>query len=449
MRAVADGAEDPRTVRGRIDEHGRLVAADPELEMLQRDAGAELGQQLALPQVRAIVELAARLGTAVERPARAASSVRDYQFTVHAIPGPDGVELVIDRWRSQAAAPARLGDVATAAPRDSREEVERLAWSCDSELQVDALSPGLARRLGVGEGSDDGRPPLTRLLQLVEDEDGNFPLLAALASRGSFDGQKARLRGDPSVVLTLAASPRVAKDGAFAGFDGTATLDSVPVDESAAPTAAAASDDIDRILRSPLDRIIASAEKIVERGDGPLRRDYADYGNDIAAAARHLITVLQSMGAQAESPEGMVELTSLAAEAAVMLEGAASDAGVEIALPDSSFMSARGDENAIIQILVNLIGNAIRHSPAGEAVRVDFASVAGRATVTVSDRGPGIAEADRARVFQPFERGGTHAGGTGLGLAIARRLAQSMGGDLTLDSAPGEGARFTLSLPAA
>ena len=65
------------------------------------------------------------------------------------------------------------------------------------------------------------------------------------------------------------------------------------------------------------------------------------------------------------------------------------------------------------------------------------------------DQGPGIAEADQQRIFGRFERADAREGGTGLGLAIARRLARSMGGDVTLDSAPGEGARFTLTLPAA
>jgi signal transduction histidine kinase len=67
--------------------------------------------------------------------------------------------------------------------------------------------------------------------------------------------------------------------------------------------------------------------------------------------------------------------------------------------------------------------------------------------VTVSDHGPGIAPADQQRIFERFERAHTAQEGTGLGLAISRRLARSMGGDVTLESTPGEGARFTLTLP--
>ena len=72
----------------------------------------------------------------------------------------------------------------------------------------------------------------------------------------------------------------------------------------------------------------------------------------------------------------------------------------------------------------------------------------GMAEAVVADQGKGIAIEDQARIFEKFERvDPTEAGGNGLGLYIARRLARAMGGDLTVESAPGEGARFTLSLP--
>ena len=103
----------------------------------------------------------------------------------------------------------------------------------------------------------------------------------------------------------------------------------------------------------------------------------------------------------------------------------------------------------MIQILVNLLINAIRYSPEGGTVRLSFAKAGGTASVIVSDQGPGVAEADQQRIFQRFERAQTEEAGTGLGLAISRRLARSMGGDVTLDSAPGEGARFSLILPSA
>jgi signal transduction histidine kinase len=67
--------------------------------------------------------------------------------------------------------------------------------------------------------------------------------------------------------------------------------------------------------------------------------------------------------------------------------------------------------------------------------------------VIVTDKGPGIAEADQQRIFERYERVDKNIDGSGLGLAISRRLARTMGGDIRLESAPGEGARFTLVLP--
>ena len=80
---------------------------------------------------------------------------------------------------------------------------------------------------------------------------------------------------------------------------------------------------------------------------------------------------------------------------------------------------------------------------------LSFESAQGVARAHVTDQGPGIDPADQQRIFERFERVKGGEGGTGLGLAIARRLAHSMGGDILLDSAPGQGSRFTLSLPAA
>jgi len=131
----------------------------------------------------------------------------------------------------------------------------------------------------------------------------------------------------------------------------------------------------------------------------------------------------------------------------IMLESSAEERDVRIELDQPEPLRARGEERAVIQILVNLIVNAIRYSPEGGNVRLSFAKTSGTASVTVSDQGRGIAAGDEQRIFERFERAHTKEGGTGLGLAISRRLARSMGGDVSLDSAPGEGARFTLTLP--
>ncbi len=110
------------------------------------------------------------------------------------------------------------------------------------------------------------------------------------------------------------------------------------------------------------------------------------------------------------------------------------------------------DRDRIDQLLLILVDNAIRHSPAGGVVRLGLTvDTPGRtAVVTVSDDGPGIRDDDLERIFEPFERaGGARADhdGAGLGLAIARRLAIGHGGELSVSSQPGHGATFRLQLP--
>jgi len=440
---VASAPSEPRPIVGRIDKAGRLVAADPELETLQRQAGSNLGQRLALPQVAAVAELARKLGIPVTRPAVAASADQDIELWVQATPEGDEVVLSLQGWTERAPTAPRLaallGGPAEAAPESHNE------WAADEELRLISLSPELAEHLGVDVAEASGQP-LTRAMRLIENEAGEMPLISALAGRRGFAEQKASSRTDDSRSVVLTGEVVAAADGRFAGFRGTAALDQ-PQPNGGASAAADFDQALEEVLRSPIDRIIDSAERIVERADGPLRSDYASYGNDIAAAARHLLSVVRSMSEDPAHGHRAIDLSALAAEAVVMLESLAEERNVSIAPEMTEPLPASGQEPAVIQILVNLIGNALRHSPAGSTVHLSFNRTHASASVTVTDEGPGIEPADQQRIFERFERLQSQEGGTGLGLAISRRLARSMGGDVTLDSAPGEGARFTLTLP--
>jgi signal transduction histidine kinase len=431
-------------VLGRVDKAGRLIAADPQFEALQCQAGSSLGQKLALPQVAAVAQLARKLRIPVSRPAIAASVDHDIDLWVRATPEGDEVTLSLEGWTERAPAGPRLaallgGSTEADSPAPLNE------WAADEELRIISLSPALSEHLGVDVTEIAGQP-LTRALRLQENQSGEMPLISALAARRSFSSQRAVSRTDETRLLLLSGEVVTATDGAFAGFRGTAELDqAAPLVEPSSSTAFDHA--LDEVLRSPLDRIIESAERIVERSDGPLRSDYASYGNDIAAAARHLLSVVRSMSEDPTHGHRPVDLAALATEAVMMLESTAEDRQVSIEPETVSALPASGQERAVIQILVNLIGNAVRHSPSGGTVRLAFARTPGTASVTVSDEGAGIAPADQQRIFERFERADAEEGGTGLGLAISRRLARSMGGDVTLESAPGEGARFTLTLP--
>jgi signal transduction histidine kinase len=111
---------------------------------------------------------------------------------------------------------------------------------------------------------------------------------------------------------------------------------------------------------------------------------------------------------------------------------------------------ARGDERRIAQVLLNLLGNAIKFTDAGE-VSVRATAGSGSYTIAVRDTGPGISEVDQAKLFQEFHQVDNSItrkkGGTGLGLAISKRIIEMHGGRIWLESSPGHGSTFSFAVP--
>ena len=105
------------------------------------------------------------------------------------------------------------------------------------------------------------------------------------------------------------------------------------------------------------------------------------------------------------------------------------------------------DGHRVEQILINLLGNAIRHAPGGSRILVALLAAPGRVRIEVLDQGPGVAEEDLDRIFDIYQTKGTE-GGVGLGLPLSRRLARLLGGDLRAEVRAGAGGCFILELPA-
>lgn len=443
---MAEPAGSSRPVLGRVDLNGCLTHADPELAALQAEAGARIGGKLMLPQVAAVVRVARELDIPVTRKVLAAGAQNDVEFWLTATPEGDSIALSMDRWVYRAPAPPRLEAIAggsgvARAPGEA-------SWSADERLRLTSLSPELSELLSVAPGEAIGQP-LTKIFRLEEDGSGDFPILAAAAAQEDFSGQRARSRATDGPVLTLSATA-VHSDGRFEGYRGLAAKEDADGEgEMKDPTREAVETALDDALRSPLDKIIRSALKIAQRSDGPLRGDYASYASDIAGAARHLMDVMTSMSGDAAADGKLVDLALLADESAGLLSSAADDKSVGVTIRASTPLIARGDRSAVIQILVNLIGNALRHSPERSEVTVSLERKDGFAEVHVRDCGPGIDPADQERIFERFEKASGVLGNTGLGLAISRRLARAMGGEILVESRPGDGACFILRLPAA
>jgi len=144
-----------------------------------------------------------------------------------------------------------------------------------------------------------------------------------------------------------------------------------------------------------------------------------------------------------------IDLAEVARQAAGILGVKAREAGITIDAPRlGESLMAVAEFRRVLQVLLNLIGNALRYAPARSQVWIRLEQEDARARVIIADQGPGLDAEQQRRVFEKFERlGRSGDGGTGLGLYISRRLARAMGGELSVESAPGQGARFILTVP--
>jgi signal transduction histidine kinase len=129
----------------------------------------------------------------------------------------------------------------------------------------------------------------------------------------------------------------------------------------------------------------------------------------------------------------------------------AAEKKLELAIAmDPNLPLGHGDQRRLIQVLLNLVGNALKFTEAGR-VAVQATGVDGAFLIAVSDTGPGIAPGDQERIFEEFQQAQTSTaglkGGTGLGLAIARRIIEMHGGRLWVESTPGQGSTFSFRIP--
>ena len=439
-----------RPVHGRVDDRGRLIEADPPLLRLQECAGGVRGGGLAVPQLASLVRLARRLKIVISRRVVAAYGDQDVDLWVRVKPDGDGVELAITGW--QEIEPAQLPPGQDALRwRDFGRASADWIIETDALLRVTQSPANMPGMMGQ---------PIEALFTLSCDEGGITLIAEAGRSAARFEDDGAIFLLGRGVPVRIAGLPLIDGLGALAGYQ---LLVSRRVSDSSAPRFAlpapldeAFGTQLGRAMREPLDRIIANANAIQDRGDGPVRRDYAGYAEDIAGAGRHLLALvddlvdLQTIERRDFRPEDdAVDLIDTAVRAAGLLGVRAANHHVRIDAPGPGHaVMARGDFRRILQVLINLLSNAIRHSPSGGTVWIRCEREGDIAAIIVADAGEGLAEEDQEKIFDRFERLGLRDGsGSGLGLYISRRLARAMGGDLGVDSAPGEGARFVFTLP--
>ncbi len=209
-------------------------------------------------------------------------------------------------------------------------------------------------------------------------------------------------------------------------------------------------------LRTPVSIVRVSADVALSRdhrGEGEYREALAIVGGQAQRLSRLVDDMLVLARADAGGyPLRSVELyfDELVAECRRAVEVLAAERGVTIHSVDAVEMPMRGDEDLLRRLVLNILQNAVQHSPPGGDVQVELAGDHGRARLRISDHGPGIPAADQRRIFDRFVQldASRRGQGTGLGLPIARWIAEAHRGTLVLEASGPTGTTFAVVLPA-
>lgn len=216
-------------------------------------------------------------------------------------------------------------------------------------------------------------------------------------------------------------------------------------------------------LRTPLNAIIGFSEMLMYETFGPLGDErYNDYVEDIRGSGLHLLSLINNIldlskveADKFELLESDVDIASTVADALKFVKGRADAAGIHTETEFSELLpGVRADQRAVMQILVNLLTNAVKFTPRDGRVMVGAELVDdGSLQISVSDTGIGIPENELLRVLEPFAQTDTTVSreyeGTGLGLPLSKRLIELHEGTLEIESEPGLGTTVRIEFPPA
>jgi PAS domain S-box-containing protein len=211
-------------------------------------------------------------------------------------------------------------------------------------------------------------------------------------------------------------------------------------------------------LRTPLHTIIGFTELLLEQIEGPLTPKQQRFLTHIHNDSRHLLELINDILDLSKIEAGRVELkpewfdlAALIEEAVASIRPLADNKQLQLSIDTEPALNVRADRLRLREILSNLLSNAIKFTPEGGRIVVSGASADGLITFAVEDTGIGIPAEEHASIFDKFHQvGNTTKGvreGTGLGLAITKRLVQMHGGTITVQSEPGCGSSFSVTLP--
>lgn len=437
-----------------------FVSADEPLASLQHRCGGNIPGTIAIPALLEIVRKARRYSLRLARPITTHDGSEAVSAWVEVMPRADdnaGCDITLRNWQ-----------VVPVAQENAFVQQQRIA-EIDRELaELTARLDGRQRVLTV-----DAEPADLQLLAGEMRGGVGRPWTDFVTVESLMDGQPVHWRLLDGATITVPGSERLWSAHLFpqampgevpSGFELCLTSDEPPpetvrlavADDAGPDRSSLVGRELTPVLRQPIARIIANAETIRTRLAGPLADEYAGYAADIAGAGQHLLGLLEDLADLevvearefATSPDE-IDLAEVARQAVGILGVRAIEKGIVVVPPaDREALPAMAEFRRVLQVMLNLLGNAIRYSSEGSRIDVTLSSAANRACVTVADEGPGLDAAQQERIFEKFERlGRSGDGGSGLGLYISRRLARAMDGDLWVESEPGKGARFTLAVP--
>jgi two-component system, OmpR family, phosphate regulon sensor histidine kinase PhoR len=350
----------------------------------------------------------------------------------------------------------RLGELAATSQRESRYYAAILEQMSDAVIIVDRagrvqfLNPTFARLLAVPAEETQGRPAeeITLNYQLTE-------LLRRAAEQNSVQRDEVRLVHPEPRVLAAAVTPLVDEQGQVMGAIGLLrdVTDRRQVEEMRRDFVSNASHE----LRTPAAGVKALAEALQMGALADAERA-PRFVQQIVEAADRLTNILDDMLilTRVERGQELLQATWLAArealgEAADQVRPAAEAKGVriEVQAPEADRLYA--DAGGLLTILLNLLDNAVKHTPAGGTVTLSGRAVPEGYEVAVSDTGVGIPEEHLGRIFERFYRvdkaRDRATGGTGLGLSIVKHTVEAHGGTVRVRSVVGEGSVFAVFFP--
>lgn len=441
---MSGGSQLLRPIFAEVDCDGRLVRADEALVRLNHRAGGVEGGMLVIPGLASLAGLAISLQMRLSRAVRVADDTENLELWVEVVPEAQLARLSIVSW--QVLPPtAKSSNSAMGTTPPKHLGVMRF----DAALRLLKAGGVAAQGLTPADFGSDGR----EVLQALFEESDDLSILVDAMSGGigisprplkrRFDAQLFAVTGEPFPDQYELIFDPIA-EAASSGPAPSVSPD-VMFGKHLAPA-----------LRQPLGRIIANAETIGSELQGPIRENYALYARDIANAARHLSALVDDLGdleaverADFKTARDHIELGDVARRVAGLLALKAADHSIRVLTPaDSEKVPAVAEFRRTLQIMLNLVNNAIRYSPDGTDIKIEMESDDKAAAISVSDQGSGIQTEDREKIFEKFERlGRSGDGGSGLGLYISQRLARAMGGELSVEDSETGGAKFTLRLP--